>query len=329
MILYLFKLILILVFNTIVNTYYINSGCKCCCCESKQTDTGSGGGKSNPIVIEFNKDNIKININSKNLELSSKNMPEGIVHALFTNRTTFCELDEDKYNSFTTDREITFKNPPAENTFVLFAVKTTSGKYYLGYCNNGNSVGDNGLFCYSIVNEEIKILGNGCGLNNINNMFSLNIYLKNIVFTNCFDTSNVTDMHHMFYNCSAVKELNLSSFNTSNLTDMSYMFCCCTSLTNLNLSNFSTSKVENMTYMFFKCSALTKLNLSNFNTNNVTNMSYMFYVCSLLVSLDLSNFNTSKATNMKNMFSGCSSLKVEKLICKDEKIKDALNAPVK
>ena len=43
---YLIKLILILVFNIGINTYYINSGCKCCCGNSKSGEIG-GGSKGN------------------------------------------------------------------------------------------------------------------------------------------------------------------------------------------------------------------------------------------------------------------------------------------
>ena len=42
MIIYLIKLILILVFNIGVNTYYINSECKCCCNNTKSGEMGSG-----------------------------------------------------------------------------------------------------------------------------------------------------------------------------------------------------------------------------------------------------------------------------------------------
>ena len=51
-------------------------------------------------------------------------------------------------------------------------------------------------------------------------------------------------MSCMFYNCSSLKELNLSNFNTKNVTNMSYMFGYCSSLKELNLSNFNTSKVN-------------------------------------------------------------------------------------
>ncbi|MBR3339541.1 MAG: BspA family leucine-rich repeat surface protein [Lachnospiraceae bacterium] len=38
-----------------------------------------------------------------------------------------------------------------------------------------------------------------------------------------------------------LKNLDLNSFNTSNVTDMSFMFYECENLTNLNLSGFDTS----------------------------------------------------------------------------------------
>ena len=58
------------------------------------------------------------------------------------------------------------------------------------------------------------------------------------------------------------------------------MFYNCSSLKELDLSNFNTNNVINMSYMFFDCSSLKELNLSNFNTNNVINISGMFGGCS-------------------------------------------------
>ena len=342
---YSFKLILILVFNISVNMHYIYSECICCgnSCKTrgrrsrysgnlgninnpqknvqKLTEEGEeddddyyddeegGKGTNNQIVIMFNKANNKISIDSKDLDLSYKNIPEGIVHSSFTGCTTFCKLDKATYNSFTTKRKITFKKMPAENTFVLFAVKINENEYYLGCCKNGNSVSDNGLFSNSKLNQEIKILGTGDGLNSIGYMFSENMNLGNIVFTNCFNTSNVGCMYFMFSNCSSLKELNLSNFNTNKVTDMHRMFSGCSSLKELNLSNFNTNNVTDMSYMFSECLSLEELNLSNFNTDKVTDMSCMFYNCSLLNELNLSNFNTYNVTNMACMFSGCSSLK--------------------
>ena len=132
--------------------------------------------------------------------------------------------------------------------------------------------------------------------------------LIQINFNKNFNTSKVTKMVNMFYNCSSLASLDLSSFNTSNVTNMKWMFYNCSSITSLDLSNFNTSKVTTMWDMFNNCSSLTSLDLSGFNTSKVTNMSWMFYYCSSLTSLDLSSFNTSDATDMSRMFSSCSSL---------------------
>ena len=123
-----------------------------------------------------------------------------------------------------------------------------------------------------------------------------------------FDTSNVTAMGSMFYNCNKLTSLDVSNFDTSNVTAMGGIFLGCSSLTSLNVSNFDTSKVTNMASMFNNCSSLTSLDLSNFDISKVTNMGSMFLGCSSLTSLDLSNFDTSNVTVMANMFLGCSSL---------------------
>ena len=132
--------------------------------------------------------------------------------------------------------------------------------------------------------------------------------LISIDFNNNFNTSNVTGMSYMFWECSSLTNLDLSNFNTSKVTNMGGMFEWCSSLTNLDLSNFNTSNVTNMSNMFDYCAPLTSLDLSNFNTLNVTDMSYMFENCPSLTSLDLSSFNTTNVTDMGSMFGGCSSL---------------------
>ena len=132
--------------------------------------------------------------------------------------------------------------------------------------------------------------------------------LEIITGINNLRTDNVTDMSYMFYYCSGLTNLDLSSFNTGNVTSMSLMFSSCSNLTNLDLSSFNTGNVTSMYGMFWSCSNLTSLDLSSFNTGCVTDMSYMFYDCSGLTNLDLSSFNTGNVTSMSFMFSGCSNL---------------------
>ena len=54
----------------------------------------------------------------------------------------------------------------------------------------------------------------------------------------------LTNMSFMFYNCSSLNSINLSSFNTSNVNNMSGMFSNCSSLNSINLSSFNTSNVK-------------------------------------------------------------------------------------
>ena len=132
--------------------------------------------------------------------------------------------------------------------------------------------------------------------------------LTEVTGTQYFNTSNVTDMSEMFYNCSSLTSLDLSSCNTEKVTNMNNMFYGCMSLKSLNLGNFNTTNVTDMHAMFRFCSSLTNFDVSSFNTSNVTDMSLMFYSCSSLTNLDLSNFNTGNVTTMSCMFKDCSSL---------------------
>ena len=132
--------------------------------------------------------------------------------------------------------------------------------------------------------------------------------LKTIDFGNCFDTSNVTDMHSMFAGCSSLTSLDLSGFDTSNVTYMSYMFQMCDNLSNVDLSSFSTSNVTNMRSTFESCGSLIRLDLTSFDTSKVTDMNSMFYECGSLTQLNLTSFDTSKVTDMAFMFTSCNSL---------------------
>ena len=152
----------------------------------------------------------------------------------------------------------------------------------------------------------------------IANLDTSNITSMNSMFYQCsklttldlssFNTSNVTGMINMFSDCKELTTLDLSSFNTSNVTSMGYIFYNCKELTTLDVSNFDTSNVNNMTSMFYNCQSLTTLDLSSFNTSNVTSMGYMFNNCKELTTLDVSNFDTSNVTNLNQIFYNCNKL---------------------
>lgn len=124
------------------------------------------------------------------------------------------------------------------------------------------------------------------------------------------NTSEVTYMAQMFYNCSALTSLDLSSFNTAKVTNMMFMFSVCKSLTSLDLSKLNTENVTTMKNMFAGCSALESLDLSGtFNTANVTDMSYIFLNCSALTTIYAGDEWTAEAvTSSSGMFTGCAKL---------------------
>ena len=54
----------------------------------------------------------------------------------------------------------------------------------------------------------------------------------------------------MFYGCSSLQSINLSSFNTTNVEDMSYMFRGCSSLTkeNVKINNYGKKIMSEIKY---------------------------------------------------------------------------------
>lgn len=116
------------------------------------------------------------------------------------------------------------------------------------------------------------------------------------------DTTCLTKMNQMFYNCRNLTNLDLSGWSTSNVTTMGTMFYSCSNLNKLDLSNFDTSNVTSMSSMFQGCANLTNLDLSSFDTSNVIDMGTMFFNCSKLKYLDIRNFVFDKVTNYSLTF---------------------------
>mgnify|MGYP002577005716 CR=1 FL=1 len=191
---------------------------------------------------------------------------------------------------------------PANLTSIKFAPTVPSGYTQIGTLSTGLPV-----YQGTTVTEIAFVYEKIYAPVSSSYLFSSLTNLLNIDLS-AFNTSNVTNMNAMFYNCSSLTSLNVSNFNTSKVTNMSSMFNSCSALTSLDVSKFNTSQVTNMSGMFYSCSSLTSLDVSGFDTSKVTNMSSMFYNCKTLTSLDLSNFDTSKVTNMSSMFNTCTAL---------------------
>ena len=220
---------------------------------------------------------------------------------------------------------VTSINGHSANGTDTFDLSSGSNGSVLAWATDNDN---NGLYEFTIgANGQVYISSgaylfyNLTNLKSIEGMKNLNISKTDtfhMMFYNCskltsidlssFNTSHITKMAYLFYGCSILTSIDLSNFDTSNVTDMSYMFYKCQNLTSLNLSNFNTSKVTNFMGMFNGCKGLTSLNLSNFDTSAATNMSQLFSDCTNLTSLNISSFNTSRVTSMSSMFYNCSSL---------------------
>ena len=114
------------------------------------------------------------------------------------------------------------------------------------------------------------------------------------------DTSNVTDMSSMFYQCKSLTTIPL--LNTSNVVNMNNMLGYCDKLTTIPLLN--TSNVTDMSSMFYYCTNLTSIPL--LNTSNAANMNSMFYYCTSLTTIP--ELDASKVVSTSNMFNQCKSL---------------------
>lgn len=120
---------------------------------------------------------------------------------------------------------------------------------------------------------------------------------------NSWDTSNVTSLYRVFFNCANITQLDLSSWDTSSVIDMSQTFNQLLSATSLDVSTWDTSNATTFYCTFRRCEVVKNLDVSNWDTSNVTNMAQTFNGVNSILELDLSGWNTSKVTTLNSTFS--------------------------
>ena len=137
--------------------------------------------------------------------------------------------------------------------------------------------------------------------------------LTEIQHLDYLNTSEVTDMEAMFYECVALPTIDVSGFDTKQVTMMRDMFYMCKAVKTLDVSNFDTKKVTNMTSMFSWCQALTSLDLRDLNMSNVENIAWMFSYSDALTTIYCNKdwSENAKLSVSENAFMGCTALKGE------------------
>lgn len=93
---------------------------------------------------------------------------------------------------------------------------------------------------------------------------------------NFIDISLITDMMGLFENTGyEIRNIKIDYWDTSNVTNMSHMFCDCTDLNCDGLGSWDVSNVTDMTEMFYGCKQF-NCDLSNWNLSNLKYSDSMF-----------------------------------------------------
>ncbi|MDD7028636.1 MAG: BspA family leucine-rich repeat surface protein, partial [Prevotellaceae bacterium] len=124
--------------------------------------------------------------------------------------------------------------------------------------------------------------------------------IKKVVFDESFAVVRPTNCYCWFTDCSALTDIQgIQNLNTTEVTNMGGMFYNCSNLTSLDLSGFDTQRVSEMNSMFFGCSKLTTIFVSDkFVVENVTQSDNMFSFCDKLsgaISYDYQKTNKEYA----------------------------------
>ena len=256
-----------------------------------------------------------------------------IIYELFSlkvfkeNETKDCKINTEKYNEkwqelinllLTEDynkrpniEEVYYKYIKKNEISLILKIDKIDINKQIFYLDNTKT--HNHLNEIEILNGELYICdkenNNENNINNEKNIKKFFIPKKEGIYTikiKFYDS--ITDCSYMFYDCSNINSIDLSSFDTEKVNNMSYMFKGCRNLENIDLTSFNTNNVENMSYMFSYCNKLNEIDLSSFNTKKVKNMSCMFNNCANLENINLSSFNTENVINMDYMFEYCTNI---------------------
>lgn len=174
---------------------------------------------------------------------------------------------------------------------------------------------NDGTLTFYCDNQRSSREGTTYGLNDVvgDNCPSWNVHYDTttkVVFDASFSEAKPKTTYRWFSNFWKITEIQgMEYLNTSEVTNMGHMFYYVCNLANLDVSGFDTGNVTNMNSMFFLCKGVTDLDVSGFDTGKVTDMVNMFSNCTELTNIIMgSQFTSDESTNMDALFANCSKL---------------------
>ena len=194
--------------------------------------------------------------------------------------------------------------------------------FNFGHVNFNQTINNYSNYYYAFANlpnvETIDLTNaNTSGVTNMFDMFYNCKKLTNIIGLSTLDTSNVTNMSYMFSDCSSLTIIDLSGLGGDTLNNVYNMFSGCTNLASINMSNFNFGTITSFTFdsttntLFSGMSGLSNLitvNLHGAKTNYITNMDFLFTDCQKLTSVDLSGMGSNNLSLINGLFYNCNSL---------------------
>ena len=163
-------------------------------------------------------------------------------------------------------------------------------------------------FYYDDQREERGGILPGCNTVYSSRLFG-ELMIKKVVFDVTCKSASFDSTWNWFYGCSSLEEITgLEHLNTTRVENMSSMFFGCSALTHLDLSTFNTARVGSMCSMFQGCRSLKALDLSSFNGSAAEDLQNMFADCTALTHLDLSYFYPKKVKVLRDVFFNCREL---------------------
>ncbi len=147
------------------------------------------------------------------------------------------------------------------------------------------------------------------------NMEGMFAYCEKLVSVDLssFNTTNVVEMKGMFQGCKNLSKVTFGdNFSTEKVPDFQNMFYDCSSITEIDLSSFNTQRVETMQAMFCNCSKLRVIKLgSNFKLLNECDLNYFVLNRSKLETILVEHEDQDKEWTFFGdyLFQGCDTLR--------------------